>query len=227
MNSKIFCAIDTDELNLAIELAIQIGNVTGGIKLGLEFFQKFGSDGIKQVMANTDAKLFLDLKFHDIPNTVAGAVRNACDLNPDFLTIHASGGSEMIKAAKSVMPDNVKLLAVTVLTSIDNQELINIGQGSDIRSQVLKLAKLAKNSGADGVICSPQEIEIIRAEFGEDFILMVPGIRPEGSNIDDQSRVMTPNQALNLGADYLVIGRPITKSENPKLTAENIIANVA
>lgn len=224
---KIFCAVDTNHLDKAIAIAQSIEGVCG-VKLGLEFFNAHGVKGVKQVMKSvTDTPLFLDLKYHDIPNTVAGAVRAVTQgITPAYINVHATGGLEMMKAAKDACPPDTKLLAVTVLTSIDEDTLSSVGQGNDTKSQVERLAKLAKEAGCDGVVCSSHEIEIIRAACGDDFITMVPGIRPAGSDVGDQKRVMTPKEAVDLGASHLVIGRPITQSDDPKQTAQDILSSL-
>lgn len=221
---KIFCAIDTNNIDIAIETAKTIQGLCG-LKLGLEFFNAHGVKGVKDVMkAVPDMPLFLDLKYHDIPNTVAGAIHAVTyRLKPAYLNVHASGGLEMMKAAKGACPSGTKLLAVTVLTSIDADILDSVGQGKDTQEQVKKLALLAKEAGCDGVVCSSHDIEIIRAACGDDFITMVPGIRPEGSDKGDQKRIMTPKQAMDKGASHLVIGRPITQADDPKAAVKKIL----
>lgn len=225
----VFCAIDTADLDRACDLAARIAPVTGGIKLGLEFFNTFGPAGIAAVLkAAPDAQLFIDLKFHDIPNTVAGAVRGICShFAPAYLNVHASGGRAMMEAAKAACGAQTKLLAVTLLTSLDEQAVTEIGYGLDIAAQVERLARLAKGSGLDGVVCSAHEIERLRAACGQDFVLMVPGIRPEGSQVGDQKRVMTPKQAMVAGATHLVIGRPITGADDPVTAAFAILERLS
>lgn len=221
----IFCAIDTNDLERAVRLAASIGPVTGGLKLGLEFVHSFGPQGIEAVRnACPQAALFLDLKFHDIPNTVAGAVRAVCArFAPAYLNVHAAGGQTMMEAAKAACSGSTKLLAVTILTSLNAEELQNIGYRSNVAQQVQKMALLTRESGLDGVVCSSYEIELLRAACGPDFTLMVPGIRPEGSDKGDQKRVMTPSQAVQAGATHLVIGRPITGSPDPARAAQDIL----
>ncbi|PCJ97791.1 MAG: orotidine-5'-phosphate decarboxylase [Zetaproteobacteria bacterium] len=224
--SKIFCAIDTADLDYACELVAQIAPVTGGIKLGLEFFNNFGPQGIDRVLKSCpQAQLFIDLKFHDIPNTVAGAVRGICsNFAPAYLNVHASGGMEMMAAAKEACGADTKLLAVTILTSLDASAIAEIGYGNtDVGAQVEQLARLAQKSGLDGVVCSAHEISRLRNVCGDDFTLMVPGIRPVGSAQGDQKRVMTPIDALNAGATHLVIGRPITGATDPAKAAAEIL----
>jgi len=224
--NPIFTAIDKNDLGIAKTVGAAIAPHTGGIKLGKEFFTNFGPQGILDVVGS-DTPLFLDLKFHDIPNTVAGAVRAAANsVAPNMLTIHGSGGADMIKAASDASAEfgvnRPWILAVTVLTSMDNADLLETGVESDTASQVLRLAALAQENGADGVICSPLEISALRAQCGPDFKLVVPGIRPVGSDHGDQKRVKTPLEALNEGADYLVIGRPITGAADPAEAVSNI-----
>jgi orotidine-5'-phosphate decarboxylase len=221
---KIFCAIDTNHMDCAVEIAQSIEGVCG-VKLGLEFFNAHGVKGVKQVMkAVSDTPLFLDLKYHDIPNTVAGAIRAVTQgIKPAYINVHATGGLDMMTAAKNACPPETKLLAVTVLTSIDSDALDSVGQGTDTTSQVKRLALLAKQAGCDGVVCSSHEIEIIRQACGDDFITMVPGIRPAGADVGDQKRIMTPREAVDKGATHLVIGRPITQATDPATAAQNII----
>ena len=225
---KIFCAIDTDDLDRACALSAQIAPVTGGIKLGLEFFNNFGPQGIGRVLkACPEAQLFIDLKFHDIPNTVAGAVRGICrNFAPAYLNVHSAGGRAMMDAAKDACGRDTKLLAVTILTSLDASAIDEIGYGANVAAQVERMALLTKNSGLDGVVCSAHEIARLRSVCGDDFALMVPGIRPEGSAQGDQKRVMTPKQALDAGATHLVIGRPITAADDPARAAEVILEGI-
>lgn len=227
--SKVFCAIDTDNLQRATDLAGAIGPITGGLKLGMEFFNSFGPDGVERVMeACPDAQYFIDLKFHDIPNTVAAAVRTVSErLKPAYLNVHASGGLTMMKAAKEACAPGTRLLAVTVLTSISSIELGDIGIDSSAEIQVNLLAKLTKKAGLDGVVCSAEEIATLRESCGEDFVLMVPGIRPAGSDVGDQKRITTPSEAIERGATHLVIGRPITAADDPVRIAQSIMNEIA
>lgn len=231
MNNKnpVFCAIDVADLNAAHTLATKIKGHVGGLKLGLEFFLAHGAAGY-QKMAALGLPIFLDLKLHDIPNTVAGAVSSLLPLQPDFMTLHTGGGATMMKAAaaatKKGKGKKPKLLGVTVLTSMDADDLGAVGQEADPAAQVLRLATLAKNSGLDGVICSPEEVKNLRAALGPDFILMVPGIRPSWAAANDQKRVMTPREAIEAGATYLVIGRPITGAASPAAAASRIMDEI-
>ena len=228
--SRIFCAVDTTDLDAAIAFRRQIAGEVGGIKLGLEFFIAHGPAGIRAVMGDDGTPLFLDLKLHDIPNTVAGGVRAALSLRPKFMTIHASGGPAMMKAAAEAASvlgaDRPKILAVTVLTSLDATDLEAVGQRGPVADQVARLARLTKASGVDGVVCSPAEVAIIREACGPDFSIMVPGIRPAWAATNDQKRVMTPAEALAAGADNLVIGRPITGAADPVEAARRIAAEI-
>ena len=225
---KIFCALDTSDLDQARRWASQIGPVTGALKLGMEFVNSFGPQGIETVQnAAPDADLFIDLKFHDIPNTVAGAVRTICsNFAPAYLNVHAAGGQAMMEAAKNACGANSKLLAVTILTSLNDEELQKIGYQNNVRDQVVKMAKLTKTSGLDGIVCSALEIESIRVSLGGNFELMVPGIRPAGSAKADQKRIMTPKDAVQKGATHLVIGRPITSADDPTKAAQDILENL-
>ncbi len=229
MTPRIFCAVDTADPAQAMKLVRQLSGLPLHFKLGLEFFTAQGLAGVEKIRAvmSGKAELFLDLKFHDIPNTVAGAVRSALEANPQFLTVHAAGGSAMMRAAVEVVHTvsrPPKILAVTVLTHLDEKDLASVGQSVPVAGQVLRLARLAQESGVDGVVCSPREIEMLRKNLGRDFLLVVPGIRPAAAAADDQKRTLTPEQAIALGADYLVIGRPITESADPSAAARQILA---
>lgn len=213
----IYTAIDTDDLDRALELCRALVPEGSGIKIGMEFFNTFGPGGVQAIKKECpQASFFIDLKFHDIPNTVAKAVKTISEnLKPDFLNVHASGGLEMMKAARKACAPETKLLAVTILTSMDEEERKRVGYTYSIPDQVKHLAALAREAGLDGVVCSAHEIEMLRAECGYDFILMVPGIRLETDQTQDQKRVMTPGQAVSKGATHLVIGRPITQADSP------------
>jgi orotidine-5'-phosphate decarboxylase len=231
---KTYCAIDTTEVGSAARLIDRLQGAVGGIKLGLEFFTAHGPDMLRRLV-NRDVRLFLDLKLHDIPNTVAGAVRAVAPLQPELLTIHASGGPAMMRAARAAAEDAAaksggrrpNLLGVTVLTSLDQSDLTAVGVAQAPLDQVRRLAALARSSGMDGVICSPFEIAALRADCGPDFLLVVPGIRPAGAAVGDQKRVMTPGEAVAAGADHLVIGRPITEADDPRAAALAIAEEIA
>lgn len=224
----VFCAIDTDDLDHACVLTREVAPVTGGIKLGLEFFNNFGHAGIEKItQAAGSAQIFLDLKFHDIPNTVAGAVKGICrNFSPAYVNVHASGGLEMMQAARDACGKKTRLLAVTMLTSLDEAAIARVGYQSGLAARVSQMALLAQEAKLNGVVCSAHEIKDLREKCGKDFILMVPGIRPEGSAQRDQKRVMTPKQAMQAGATHLVIGRPITGTDNPAKAAQDILESL-
>ncbi len=227
--NPIFCAIDTAELPAARKLVTALRGAVN-LKLGLEFFVANGPTGVREVAGKTP--LFLDLKLHDIPNTVAGAVRAAATLRPMLLTIHAAGGPAMMRAAAEAAKDaargqpRMKLLGVTVLTSLDDDDLESVGQRGPAAEQALRLALLARDNGLDGVICSPLEVAALRQRCGKDFLLVVPGIRVMGGAVGDQKRVMGPKDAIAAGADYLVIGRPITGAPDPAAAARAMLASL-
>jgi len=230
----IFCAVDKNDLAAAKELVSSLSVLPLHIKLGLEFFVAEGPQGVAAIraMLPVSAKIFLDLKLHDIPNTVAGAVRAAAAAGVDFLTVHAGGGREMMRAAVLAAQDYSKtagkpapcLLGVTVLTHMDEKDMAGIGIDAPPAQQVMRLAKLAAETGMGGAICAPQEIAALRAALPADFKLVVPGIRPAAAAAGDQKRIMTPEDAAQLGADYLVIGRPIIDAADPVAAAGTILA---
>jgi orotidine-5'-phosphate decarboxylase len=227
---RIFCAVDTPKLDDALMLADLLAGEVGAIKLGKEFFTAHGPDGVKRV-ADCGHKIFLDLKFHDIPNTVAGGIRAALRLNCAVMTVHASGGPAMLEAARDAAAEagakRPKIVAVTVLTSLDDADLAAVGQQGPAAEQVLRLARLTEASGVDGVVCSPHEVALLRREMGADFALVVPGVRPVWAGADDQKRIMRPGEAIAAGANHLVIGRPITKSDDPIGAARRITEEIA
>jgi orotidine-5'-phosphate decarboxylase len=224
----IYCAIDTKDIGRAKELSDTLSTVGVGIKLGLEFFNTHGPQGVQTILeCRSKPSVFLDLKYHDIPNTVAGAVSAAASLDVAYLNVHATGGTEMMRAALQACRPSTKLLAVTVLTSMNESALDAVGQGHDPLAQVTRLAKLTHDAGLAGVVCSAHEIKQLRNELPKDFILMVPGIRPAGSDLGDQKRVMTPKEAIDAGATHLVIGRPITQASDPAQAALDIIASIS
>ena len=229
MTNPVFCALDTTDTAEAVRLARQLSGLVGGIKLGLEFHTANGAAGVRAV-AEEGMPIFLDLKFHDIPNTVAGAIRAAVPLAPAMTTLHAVGGAEMMKAAVDAAGDAAakhgvarpKILAVTVLTSMGQPELPTIGVDGPVLDQVKRLASLAVSAGVDGIVCSPHEVGHLRALLGADVALVIPGIRPVWAAANDQKRVLTPKEAVDKGADVLVIGRPITADANPAEAARRI-----
>jgi orotidine-5'-phosphate decarboxylase len=226
--SRVIVAIDRMTQTDAHADVARLGKRVSCLKLGLEFFVANGPQGVRAVAG--PSPLFLDLKLHDIPNTVAGGVRSACSVNPKFLTIHASGGEAMMRAAaegaKAAGSSRPLLLAITVLTSLDDSDLAAVGQSTPMRDQARRLAALAKKSGLDGVVCSAHELGALRAECGKDFLLVTPGIRPSWSATQDQKRATTPAEAVRQGADYLVIGRPITQADDPAAALDRIAAEI-
>lgn len=226
--SRIVVAIDRMRLEDAHGDVAKLKARAGVIKLGLEFFVANGPQGVRAVAGPTP--LFLDLKLHDIPNTVSGGVRSACQVSPKFITIHAAGGESMMRAAadaaKAAGSSRPLLLAITVLTSLDDGDLDAVGQHGPVGEQAKRLAVLAKKSGLDGVVCSAHETAALRTECGKDFLLVVPGIRPSWATSNDQKRVVTPVEAVRRGADYLVIGRPITQADDPASALERIAAEI-
>ena len=227
---RIFVALDTTSVDTAVSLAERLAGLVGGVKLGKEFFTACGPQGVERVTA-CGMPVFLDLKFHDIPNTVAGAVRAALPLKPYLLNVHASGGAAMMKKAAEAAAEGGAerplMLAVTVLTSMGPEDLAGIGIDTPVEEQVLRLSALAQDSGMDGVVCSAREVEALRAARGPDFKLVVPGIRPAWASTDDQKRIVTPSDAVKMGADYLVIGRPITAHADPVEAAGRIAEELA
>lgn len=220
---RIFVALDTTDVGHAVELANGLKGSVGGVKVGKEFFTANGPEGVHRI-TECGMPLFLDLKFHDIPNTVASAIRASLALNPFMVNVHASGGRRMMIAAADAAKDtDTTVLGVTVLTSMSGEDLAEVGVDVEPLEQVLRLGKLAKSSGLDGVVCSAKEVVALRGAVGKDFKLVVPGIRPTWASADDQRRVVTPKDAIALGADYLVIGRPITGHVDP-IKAARLIA---
>jgi orotidine-5'-phosphate decarboxylase len=230
----ILVALDTTEVATAAGWARATREWVAGVKLGLEFFNARGQAGVAEI-ACLGVPVFLDLKFHDIPNTVAGAVRAVAPLKPMILNLHAAGGAVMMKAALDAARDSAaklgaappKLIAVTVLTSLGDDDLAAVGQPSGAADQVRRLAALTQACGLDGVVCSPHEIALLRRDLGPDFLLVTPGVRPSWAAAGDQKRVMEPAQAMAAGADYLVIGRPITGAADPADAARRIAAEIA
>ena len=229
MTNKIIVALDYEKESDALALVDQIDPNLCRLKVGKEMFTTLGMNFVKQLhQRNFD--VFLDLKYHDIPNTVARAVRSAADLGVWMVDLHASGGLRMMEEAKRILEpygkDAPLLIAVTVLTSMEDLDLLQIGINASPMEQVLRLAHLTQRAGLDGVVCSPQEVKILRNACGEEFKLVTPGIRPIGADFGDQRRVMTPTAAVRAGSDYLVIGRPITKADNPVEILRSINASI-
>jgi orotidine-5'-phosphate decarboxylase len=224
MKSPIFVALDTPDLERAKAIATQIKNHVGGIKLGLEFFSANGRHGVRE-MAELELPIFLDLKLHDIPNTVGKAIQALRPLEPAILTVHAAGGRAMLEDAKAAAPAGTKVVGVTVLTSLDAVDLASIGLNGNAHDQVARLTELAREAGLDGVVCAGHEVAAAKESWPEGFFV-VPGVRPSGSATGDQKRVMTPRAALDAGASILVVGRPITQAKNPDRAAREIEATL-
>ena len=231
LRNPVFCALDTPDVGRATALAAKVADAVGGVKLGLEFFSANGPPGVAQVQKASDLPIFLDLKFHDIPNTVAGAVRAVtAQVRPFMMTLMALGGRAMLEAAARAAADVARernvprplLLGVTVLTSLDGTDLAATGVAGAVADQVRRLAELAKLSGLDGVVCSPLEAAQLRRDLGPGFKLVTPGVRPTWAEAGDQKRVSTPREAVAAGADYLVIGRPISEADDPAAAAQRI-----
>ena len=224
MSSPIFVAIDTPDLAQAKILAKAVKRHAGGLKLGLEFFAANGPEGVNEI-AHLGLPVFLDLKLHDIPNTVAKAVQALRFLEPAVLTVHGAGGRAMLEEAKAAAPAGTKVVAVTVLTSLDENDLAATGVKGNPHEQVERLAALAKSAGLDGIVCSGNEVKAARKAWSNGFFV-VPGIRPDDGNSGDQKRVMTPRKAMDAGASILVIGRPVTGASDPDKALRAIAATL-
>lgn len=237
---RLFYALDTDDLDMALALAGSLAGIVDGIKLGLEFFSAHGPMGVRAVQALGNRlpgglPIFLDMKYHDIPNTVAGAVRAAAMLGVDILTVHAAGGDSMLHAAVDAAAEGAAaagllppaVVAISVLTSLGEEDLSRIGMHGSIPDQVRRLAQLAMTAGLAGVVSSAREAAMLRSTLGPDALLVVPGLRPHWAAANDQKRVVTPSEAVRLGADVLVIGRPIATADDPAAAARRIKAEIA
>ena len=230
---KIIVPLDFPSEAAALRMVDQLGDAVTFYKVGLELFIRCGPEAVGRIRAAIKAAngdrgcLFLDLKLHDIPNTVAGAVRSASALEADMLTVHLSGGRAMLRAAAAETPAGTLLLGVSVMTSIDEATLRETGVADPVATQVLRLARLGSECGLRGVVASPHEIAVLRAEFGRMLTIVTPGVRPTWASGDDQRRVMTPGEAVRAGADYLVIGRPITAHRDPREAAQRIAEEMA
>jgi orotidine-5'-phosphate decarboxylase len=225
-SDKIIVALDVAAKEQALELVEQLRNEVSFFKIGFQLYTAEGPEIVRAVLA-TGAKVFLDLKLHDIPNTVAKAVDSANTLGVQMLTIHLSGGSEMIRAAIAARKNRMSILGITVLTSANEQTLREIGISDKVDDQVLRLAKLGRDAGIDGVVASPHEIKKLRTEFGDKIKIVVQGIRPSWAEPGDQKRFMTPRAALEAGADYIGIGRPITTHPNPRAAVTKILEEIS
>lgn len=230
IDSKVVVALDFDDKSSALAFVDKIQPSDCRLKVGKEMFTYFGPEFVKELVER-GFDVFLDLKFHDIPNTVAKAVKAAADLGVWMVNVHATGGLKMMEQAKEILKpygDKAPLLiAVTVLTSMGEDDLAGVGIEKSPAEHVNSLATLAQNAGLDGVVCSAWEAESLKDTFGDEFKLVTPGIRPAGASSDDQKRIMTPEQAVNVGVDYLVIGRPITKAQDPHAVLQEINASLA
>ncbi|WP_318518724.1 orotidine-5'-phosphate decarboxylase [Photobacterium leiognathi] len=230
IDPKVIVALDYDNQNEALAFVDRIEPGSCRLKVGKEMFTYFGPDFVRK-LHDRGHSVFLDLKFHDIPNTCSKAVKAAADLGVWMVNVHASGGERMMTASREILEpygkDRPLLIGVTVLTSMEASDLAGIGIKQEPQQQVLNLASLAKNSGLDGVVCSAQEASILKGNLGQNFKLVTPGIRPVGSEAGDQRRVMTPVEAIAAGSDYLVIGRPITQAADPALVLAEINKSLA
>lgn len=226
MNSPLILALDTNEIDIAKDWVSKTNGYIGVYKLGLEFFLKFGRAGIAEIAKETDAQIFLDLKLHDIPNTVGAAVKQVADLEPRFLTVHATGGVEMIQAAVNSTPE-ISITAVTILTSLSEANLAQIGFVGTPEARASELALLAVGAGARAIVSSPLEIAAIRRVIPDEVSIITPGIRPKANNSnDDQRRTMDAKSAILAGANFLVIGRPITSASDVSLAAKEMYEEV-
>jgi orotidine-5'-phosphate decarboxylase len=224
MTSRVYVALDTPDIDKAKAIATRVRHHVGGIKLGLEFFMANGRHGVLE-MHELGLPIFLDLKLHDIPNTVGKAIQALRGLEPAVLTVHASGGRAMLEDAKAAAPSNTKVVAVTMLTSLDENDLRATGVDGSSHDQVLRLTELAMDAGVDGIVCSGEEVRAAHKLWPKGFFV-VPGVRPANGAIGDQKRVVTPRAAVDAGASILVVGRPITGAEDPDLAAREIGATL-
>ncbi len=218
-------ALDAPDLETAAQWAALVTPHVSTVKVGLELYLRYGPQVVATVRGASRVSVFLDLKLHDIPATVAGAARAVARLRPDLLTVHAAGGADVIRAAVDASPGTM-VAAVTVLTSLGDDDLGRIGLNGPVPDAVLRLATLAVEAGAQGLVCSPREVSAVRSEVGHDVTLITPGVRPVGAEAHDQARVATPEEALLAGADLLVIGRPITSAPDPGAAAAAIAASL-
>ncbi|HVJ09747.1 MAG TPA: orotidine-5'-phosphate decarboxylase [Acidisarcina sp.] len=226
---RLIVALDFPSASEALALVDRLGGVCQWFKVGLELYLAAGNS-IVQALRDRGHSVFLDLKLYDIPNTVAGAIRSVAALGPDLLTVHASGGPVMLQAAAKAVADSPNgpvLLAVTVLTSMDDNQLQSVGVTDSPANQVLRLARVAVASGIRGLVCSPEEVAQLRSALGPEILLVTPGIRPAGAEVGDQKRIATPGAAITAGASYLVVGRPITQAPDPAAAARAILDEIA
>lgn len=224
MTNPVYLALDVPQLEPALDLAKRVKSHIGGLKLGLEFFCAHGHHGVHEV-AKLGLPIFLDLKFHDIPNTVAAAMQAIHVLEPAIVTVHGSGGRAMMEDAKAAAANGTKVVAITMLTSLDDRDLERTGVAGSAHDQVLRIADLARTAGLDGVVCSGHEVAAVHALWKDGF-LVVPGLRPAGTSLGDQKRAVTPGAARQAGASVLVIGRPISRADDPVAAARAIGATL-
>ena len=224
MSNPVYLALDLPQLDAAMALATRVKGHVGGYKLGLEFFYAHGAHGVHEI-AHLGLPIFLDLKLHDIPNTVAGAMQALHVLEPAIVTVHAGGGRAMMEDAKAAAGEHCKVVAVTVLTSLDERDLARTGIGGNPRDQVLRLAELAEQAGLDGIVCSGQEVGEVHRQWKHGFFV-VPGLRLPDNASADQKRIVTPRQARDDGASVLVVGRPISRADDPVAAARAIEATL-
>lgn len=222
---QLIVALDVPDAAQARRLVGQIGDAAGSFKVGKQLFTAEGPQVVRDLVAS-GRKVFLDLKFHDIPNTVAGAVASATQLGVTMLSVHAAGGSRMLKAAVEAAGSSIMVLAVTVLTSLSDADMTEIGVSGRVRDQALRMAALARSCGCAGIVVSPNEVAEIRRELGSGFAIVTPGIRPAGSRTGDQARIATPTEAIRAGATHLVVGRPITAEKDPAAAARAVLAEI-
>ncbi|RIV88621.1 orotidine-5'-phosphate decarboxylase [Aurantiacibacter xanthus] len=225
MSNPIYLALDVPQLDAAKDLLGKVRGHIGGVKLGMEFFYAHGHHGVMEMVQASGLPIFLDLKLHDIPNTVAGAMQSIHVLEPAIVTVHASGGRAMMEDAKAAAGENCKVVAVTMLTSLDERDLARTGVAGTPHDHVMRLAELAESAGLDGIVCSGQEVGAVHKQWKHGFFV-VPGLRPAGSATGDQKRTVTPRKARDDGASVLVIGRPISKAADPLAAAREIEATL-
>lgn len=223
---RLIIALDVSTASAAQQLIQQIGDAVSLYKVGLQLFTAEGPGVVRDLVAS-GRKVFLDLKLHDIPNTVARAVQSAAELRVSMLTVHGAGGAAMLRAAVEAANHGPSILAVTVLTSLSNQDLREVGFASGTTEQALRIAALARSTGCDAIVSSAREVAPLRKMLGESFGIVVPGVRPQGSDRDDQERVATPAEAISAGASHIVVGRPITRAPNPAAAVEAILQEMA
>lgn len=225
MRERLIVALDVSSASEAQKLVARIGDAAGIYKVGLQLFTAEGP-GIVRDLVSSGRRVFLDLKLHDIPTTVALAVKSAAELHVDMLTIHASGGSAMLRATTEAAAGRINLLAVTVLTSLNDEDMEEIGIAGRLSDQVLRMAALAQSTGCQGIVTSPREALMVRKAMGEGFAIVTPGIRPAGTETNDQQRIATPAEAISNGVSHIVVGRPITHAPDPAKAAQAIISEM-